>query len=65
MKILLAFCKLWKNVLSYRVERILQKFLVPDPVADDFQNSLSSSLYMDRSLYIFMKIQSVVYTWSC
>jgi len=41
-----TWAKLWKNALS-RCWRILQKFIDPDPKADDFQNLISSSLSTD------------------
>ena len=42
---------------------ILQKFLDPDPEADDFLNLMNSSLSTDTSVVkFFIKISSVVFT---
>jgi len=46
------------------VEEYFEKFLDPDPEADDFQNLISSSLCTDTSVIkvFFVKIRSVVFT---
>jgi len=55
IKIFMKIRSLWKYALSGNVEESFLKSLDLNPEADDFQNSLISSLYIDTSVVKYLR----------